>query len=31
VRSGSNRSKLTKANGQGSFCALTRDEALKIE
>lgn len=32
VRSGrKNRSKLTKANGQGSFCALTRDEALKIE
>ena len=30
VRSGSNRSKLTKANGQGSFCALTRDEALAI-
>ena len=31
VRSGSNRNKLTKANGHGSFCALSHNEALGLE
>lgn len=31
VRSGSNRNKLTKANGHGSFCALSHNEALTLE
>lgn len=26
-----NRHKLTKANGQGTYCALTREQALKIQ